>query len=162
MAAPDMTDAAFLDLLYVELLKRAPRPNEKASWIARLGNGLSDREAILRFVASPEYKRLNAVVPGHAPGHFYSPVVNPEEVRAYWERSAKKDVEDLAGVAIDLETMRTLWRRCRPFLQPLRFNAEAGGATRYYTSDRRYPSGDAFVLAAMMFDRRPRRIVEIG
>jgi predicted O-methyltransferase YrrM len=58
--------------------------------------------------------------------------------------------------------MRALWRRCRPFLQNLHFDAQAGGRTRYYTNDRRYPSGDAFVLAAMMSDRRPRRIVEIG
>ena len=149
-------------MLFTQLLRRAPRPGEKASWIARLGEGFSDREVILRFVSSPEYKQLNAVIPGHAPGHFYSPVVNPEEARGYWERSSKKDVDDLAGTPIDIEAMRALWRRCRPFLQSLRFAAEAGGATRYYTSDRRYPSGDAFVLAAMIFDRRPRRIVEIG
>lgn len=160
--SPDLSDEVFVDMLYAQLLKRAPRPNEIASWTAKLGEGMSDRQALRRFIASPEYKRLNEVVPGHAPGHFYSPVVNPEEIRDYWERSSQKDVEDLAGVPIDLEAMRALWRRCRPFLQALRFGVEAGGATRYYTSDRRYPSGDAFVLAAMISDRRPQRIVEIG
>jgi hypothetical protein len=46
-----------------------------------------------RFTESPEYKRLNEVVPGHSPGHFYSLIVDPEEARDYWERSSKKRVE---------------------------------------------------------------------
>jgi len=157
-----LADDAFVDLMFAELLRRVPRPDEKEGWIRRLGAGLSDRDAMRLFVGSPEYQRLHAVVPGHPPGHFYSPIVNPEEVRSYWERSAGKDVADLPGLRIDLEAMRALWRRRLPFLRELRFARDPGGATRYYTSDRRYPSGDAFVLAAMIADRRPRRIVEIG
>ena len=48
--SPDLSDDAFVDMLYAQLLKRAPRPNEIASWTAKLGEGMSDRQALRRSI----------------------------------------------------------------------------------------------------------------
>ena len=152
----------FVASLFEHLLHRQPRPDEVASWAAQLQQGMSDREMFRRFVQSPEFKTRNTVKPGHPPGHFYSPIVNPAEVLNYWTHSTAQDVGDLLGIKVDLGQMEQLWRTQQDFIRSIKFSVEAGGGSRYYHSDGRYPSGDAIVLSMMMNVFRPASIIEIG
>lgn len=154
--------SAFVVSLFEHLLHRQPRPDEVAQWAARLDAGMADRDVFRRFISSVEFKARNAVKPGHPPGHFYSPIVNPDDVKDYWARSAAQNVGDLVGIDIDLPKMERLCYEQVSFIQSMKFSAEAGGETRYYHSDGRYPSGDAIVLAMMMNVYKPRAIIEIG
>ncbi len=154
--------SSFVQMAYEHLLHRTPQPREADHWITLIVNGMTEGDVFRRIVAGPEYRLRNAVTPGHAPGHFYSPVVNPDEVQDYWAKSSAQGVESLLGIDIDMGAMTDFWDRSLEFMRSLDFSSGAGGHSRYYLSDGRYPPGDALVLGAMLNAFRPRLIYEIG
>jgi predicted O-methyltransferase YrrM len=162
LAAQTTAAHAFITSLFTHLLMRAPRPAEIEHWLETLLRGTPEREVFDRFVRSPEFLEKHRVVPGHPPGHYYSPVVDPESVREYWKRSASLKAGELAGLPVDVERMIAFWQRNAECIRLAPFTEEPGGATRYYSSDGRYPKGDAIVLMCMIHTYRPTRIIEIG
>ncbi len=164
LSDPEFSERAslFVQMAYEHLLHRTPQPREAGHWITLMVSGMADGEVFRRIVEGPEYKRRNAVTPGHPPGHFYSPIVNPDEVQDYWARSSSQGVESLLGIDIDMAEMTRFWNRSLGFMRSLDFSPDAGGRSRYHLSDGRYPPGDALVLGAMLNAFRPRLIYEIG
>ena len=148
--------------LFTHLLDRPARPRELEHWASILAGGRPEREVFQLFLSGKEYGDKTKVIPGFPSGHFYSPVVDPKEVRTYWERSSRRDVSELHGIDLDIGAMSDFWTRNEECLRGAPFTKNPGGATRYYYSDRRYPLGDALVLMAMINTYRPSRIVEIG
>jgi predicted O-methyltransferase YrrM len=162
-----LTDAEAERLSYVEslfehLLLRKPRAPERDSWLHVLQRGLPERELFKIFVRSKEYLEKHKVVPGFPDGHYYSPVVCPDDVLSYWERSSTLTAHDLSGIDLDLKAMTDFWRQNEACLRAAPFSEEPGSETRYYYSDGRYPKGDALVLMCMINTFRPKRIIEIG
>jgi predicted O-methyltransferase YrrM len=153
---------AFIEGLYDHLLLRKPRPAEIEKWLKLLLGGMAERDLFARFVLSPEYKQKHMVIPGFPDGHFYSPVVLPEEVRSYWEQSSALQAKDLSGLELDLDAMTAFWMQNAACIGAAPFTDEPGGSTRYYYNDGRYPKGDALLLMAMINAARPKRIIEIG
>lgn len=156
------SDAEFVSALFSHLLKRNPRLEERDAWVQVVQTCMSDREVMFKFTKSAEFRKLNEIVPGHIPGHFYSPIVKTDEIGEYFARSSNISASEIEGIGINLAEMKSIWAHSLDFLKTLRFSSKTQEMTRYYTGDQRYPFGDVLVLAAMMFKHRPKRIIEIG
>lgn len=99
----------------------------------------------------------------YAPGHFYSAICDPDEVRLRYQDPAhvKKKVE-LPG--IDLQEIRQLdrWNDWREVLRTVPFPYDPTPTFRYHFNNAQYGAGDAIPLFCMIGALRPKRIVEIG
>jgi predicted O-methyltransferase YrrM len=96
------------------------------------------------------------------PGHFFSPVVDPDEIGDYYRMSASAEPHDLAGIDFHLDDMVAFWTRNRDFIAATPFTSEPDGKHRYHYRGPPFPEGDAITLRAMIGHFRPRRIIEIG
>lgn len=114
---------------------------------------LADLERLRTLVA-----QAGADVPVAFPnGHFYSPVVDPREPRlgALLRRAARispRWLEQANG------PMRALYERLGRHREALAFL----GSGRYRGLNPSFWPGDAWVLAAMLLEFRPKRVVEAG
>jgi hypothetical protein len=95
------------------------------------------------------------------PGHFYSPIVNPAELHHYVRALANVGAE-ITGISIDRDAMIATWERLVPLLTTAPFADMQTAGSRYFYDNQAYGFGDAVVLQAMIRDRRPKRLVEIG
>lgn len=97
-----------------------------------------------------------------APGHFYSPVPDPEEVERHAAALFGARTE-LPGVELgtdgQLALARGLLEHLTEFDPPLERDLARG---RYWSNNDFYPFGDAAVLSFVVRERRPRLAVEIG
>lgn len=97
------------------------------------------------------------------PGHYYSPICAPEEVRQrYQPPEALRDQAPPAGIALNDAEQRALWAAWKPILDDLPFGPEPRDGLRYYSDNRFFAAGDGTVLTAMIRHHQPRRIVEVG
>lgn len=158
----DAEDVAYIGHLYRVFLGRAPRAEEQDRWMAALRGGMSDRDAFHRFRTSKEHLNRMRVTPAHPPGHYYSPVVDPDDAQKYWTVSRDLDPRRLRGITLSMSKMRTLWNQLAPFIATTSFPETQEDRCRYYAKNNVYPIGDATILRAMMFAMKPQRIVEIG
>jgi predicted O-methyltransferase YrrM len=148
--------------VFEHLLFREPKPQELADWMEKLRAGLKEREFYYRILNHPDYGKRPRVVPGHVPGHYYSPIADPAEVEDYWKISASLSARDLTGIALDLTEMREIWAKNAQFMKSLNFTEKPGGASRYYYDNEIFHNGDAIILAGMLNHFRPKRVIEIG
>ena len=148
--------------LYQQLLGRSPSKEEERRWNLALGGSQDVANMLRAMVESPAYIRRNRVKCWWPTGHFYSPVVDPESVKEYLERSRRVDPADIAGIDLSVTEMVRFWSANRAFIAATPFTSEPKDSLRYYWSDSPYPIGDAVTLRAMIGAYRPRRIIEIG
>ncbi|QYK40370.1 MAG: class I SAM-dependent methyltransferase [Paracoccaceae bacterium] len=154
---------ADLQRLAQHLLKRSLRPGELANWLRRAERErLGFAQAFDLMVASPEYQSRAGVDPEHPPGHYYSPIVNPAEVRTFFSVDRRQPIDSVAGLSIRDADLRAEFDRLRPFISSHRFPKTKTEGARYYTENGIFTVGDAIVLAAMIARHRPKRIIEIG
>lgn len=95
------------------------------------------------------------------PGHFYSPVVDPQELRRlpFAETVAGDTFE---GLNIADSVMAETFSRVIGHYPLLDFPEEPASSHRYYYNNDFFSYGDAIMLACMIRERRPRRIIEVG
>ncbi len=149
--------------LYKYFLKRDPGPAEFASWVKVASSGTPVSQIIESFGNCEEYKRANVVVPFWPPGHYYSPIVAPDEdVRAYMASQAQR--VGTAPAAIDMAPgdMRAFFVENYRFMASAQFPQNQSDRFRYYSDNQVFPLGDALVLRTMIDVLRPRQIIEIG
>jgi len=158
----DTERLSYLESLFEHLLLRKPNPAELQRWLQALQRGLPERDVFKMFLNSKEYLEKHKVLPGFPDGHYYSPVVCPDDVLAYWQRSSALGAHELSGIELDLDSMTDFWRQNAACIRAAPFSDEPGAETRYYYNDGRYPKGDALVLMCMINTFRPKRIIEIG
>jgi SAM-dependent methyltransferase len=98
-----------------------------------------------------------------APGHFYSPIVDPNKAALYLERKALSPVPDsLPGLTLDRATMRSMWQKLLPYLVSAPFTTQKSANLRYCYENPNYSYGDGSVLHAMLRQYRPKRVIEVG
>jgi hypothetical protein len=152
----------YIDSLFKSVLHRAPRENELQHWSVMLSRGLDPRELPAKLAASDEFSRLakrakSLFVP---PGHFYSPIVDVDDVR---ERFGKVQPNvPPAAIKIDGEAMKKTWSDLLPYLCETPFPEDVDPAWRYHFKNPAFGYGDGSILHAMLRCHQPRRIVEIG
>lgn len=158
-AEPDV----LLDIL-TRVFGRRPRGDQLERWQERLDQNVPARRFLRMLAASKPYAE-NAGVGAHSPpGHFYSPVVDPGQIEAYYARSAATSVDDLraSGIAIDLDAMRAFWDTQRGFIAASPWTQDPASGHRYFYDGGPYPRGDANTVRAIINRFRPRRVIEIG
>jgi predicted O-methyltransferase YrrM len=143
------------------LLHRKATPEEQARWQAEMRKGLQAHDFMQAILDSPEFKRMQAVVPKYRIGHYYSPVVDPRFAEPY---VAKVDPNQrhLPGIRIDDDAMVQLWRSFDPFLKPRPFPIEQTEGHRYWFANRAYAFTDGTALHCMLRHLDPKRVIEVG
>lgn len=98
------------------------------------------------------------------PGHFYSPVPDPDDVLRYWhDPDHGHATPSLPGIGTDLAAERALWESWAGFrADPGPALAPARRQRFRLQGNRHYAMGDALVYESMLRGTRPRRLIEIG
>jgi hypothetical protein len=165
MMAPSLGDAErFVRNLYLGILRREPEPDALRHWAGQVEQGLELNAVVEAFLNSDEFQnqRWRARL-AYPPGHFYSPVVSPEDIAAGFRRRAQEPVPaGLPGIAISLDDQVALWRRMVPLLAEIPFPDDPAAGFRYHFRNDAYGYGDASVLYAMLRLFAPRRLIEVG
>lgn len=111
---------------------------------------------------SEENRKLNQLQ-GFAPGHFYSPVVDPGSIvireAAIW---ARRDAGQLTGIDLRTEEQLELISQFIQYYPELPYTQEKDPLVRYYFHNDYYTHNDAVVLYSLMRHIKPKRIIEIG
>jgi predicted O-methyltransferase YrrM len=100
------------------------------------------------------------------PGHFYSPHVDVEDVRARETQVFGGDPALLSAIDLRLEAQWALFDQLSPTLRDIalhstREEAVAAGR-RYWSLNPAFGDGDATVLTAILRHLRPSRLIELG
>jgi predicted O-methyltransferase YrrM len=159
----EMNDESLVRALYQAILQREPSPSETLHWVPDVQQQRYF-EVINEFVTSEEGRaaagrKLNLYVP---PGHFYSPIVDTDELRRTPPVFADSANATMPALAIDGERMRAFWNDCAGLRAALPFPAEKREGLRYFYENESFSYGDAVVLYLMLRAHRPRRIIEVG
>ena len=157
----DADERALHDVL-LRLFGRTPTDTELASWLTRLEAGMSARQFVDQVSRGRGFLANSAVRTKNPAGHFYSPVVDPDQVRGYVERERAAGLEGVAGIAFPLEDMARFWQANLAHIQSAPFADTDDGVHRYCYEGGPYNGGDGTVLWTMIHQFRPRRIIEIG
>ncbi len=144
--------SAFVASLYKALLGRCPEASQLDRWTKFLiDEQKSPEQLFYRLVNSKQYQqRAPCCFP---PGHYYSPIVNPDDqVRAYLTKA-----DNLAGLDVSLERMEKIWTRCASIIGGMQVREGAR-----FSDQHMFPYGDATALRAMLWDLKPKRVIEVG
>jgi predicted O-methyltransferase YrrM len=148
-----------LEQVLLRLWGRSPKQADLERIGQNIESGLTAK-AFLRQMAGSKPFLANRQVRCHNPaGHFYSPVVDPDEVRDYYAMSSL--AEELPGIELPIETMIQFWRASADFIRSCPFSDRAG-ENRYGYTEGPFNYGDGITLRAMIGYFRPKRIIEIG
>lgn len=155
--------AADVQRLASVLLKRDLRPRELENWVARARRERLDFSGLFdAMLALPEYQTRAGVMPGHPPGHYYSPVVDTEELRRHFKVDRLQPIGGLRGLDLDEAALLEHFDTLAPYIAMHRFPLAKQDGERYFIENGIYPLGDAIILAAMTAHYRPQRVIEIG
>lgn len=148
--------------LYSHLLLRRPNERELAYWATAVMGPLSPIETFRKFTVSQEYRSKRRVKSVFPSGHYHSPMVDPAKTADYYAFSSNTAPSELHGIQISTAAMEHFWDRNADCIKDTPFTELPCGSNRYCYSGGPFPWGDAITLRAMINDRRPTRIVEIG
>ena len=162
MMAQDEADE-IVERLYKYVLQRDPSDQEREHWGTVVRQGVPFSKLLDTFGGSQEFKLRNGVKPFFAPGHYYSPIVNPDEdVRRYMLAQPHRVGRAPKEITFDLARMQAFFASHAAFMFAATFTAQQTTMHRYYADNGGFPLGDALVLRAMIKHARPRRIIEVG
>jgi hypothetical protein len=99
---------------------------------------------------------------GYPPGHFYSPVVDVEDVHAIRAVRERLSAGPPAGVVFDPGAMKAMMKRLAAHHSLFPFHKDRGGANRFYYDNPFFGCHDASVYFSMLLEFRPKRVVEMG
>jgi predicted O-methyltransferase YrrM len=147
---------------YRRILRREPDAAELETWTEAVRH-IGPTALIERFFDSDEYLNRNRVGDRveFACGHYYSPVVDPEGLKASGFR-VDRTVDTLPGLDLRPAEQEAFWERRLAAMNAAPFPARETPGRRYYAENDVYAWGDALVLLAMFHEHRPKRVVEIG
>ncbi|MFT6225106.1 MAG: putative O-methyltransferase YrrM [Paracoccaceae bacterium] len=148
--------------LLLRVLGQTPRPQQVEHWEARLKNKPGVQQFVTQLMRSPPVQSTKFVRTKNPPGHFFSPVVDPDLVSEYVETNRSAGHHDLGGIDFHLDDMVTFWNRNKEVIASTPFPETPDPAFRYNFTGGPYSYGDATTLRAMIADLKPKRIVEIG
>jgi predicted O-methyltransferase YrrM len=95
------------------------------------------------------------------PGHFYSPIVHPTQLRAS-SFDRRRAADKLLGIDLDFAAMEDLSDRLAKHQEGLDFPSLPIATHRYHRENGMYDIGDATILACMLRHFGPKQIIEVG
>ena len=149
--------------LYRYMLQREPGPEEQEFWGNIVLRGMPLIKLLDAFGQSEEFKQRHSVIPYFAPGHYYSPIVNPDDdVRRYMLAQLERVGPVPKEIAFSPAAMQAFFAHEADFMAAASFPSQKGPRHRYYAENGGFPLGDALVLRAMIKHANPHRIIEVG
>src|SRR5258708_2175183 len=98
----------------------------------------------------------------YRPGHFYSPVVNLDELEKNRDRIWKKN-RNLTGINLNEERQYAFIDSLMEASKIIPFTDNPASSNyRYYSDNKTYAYADGLVLFASLLKYRPKRVVEVG
>ena len=118
----------------------------------------------MKFFRSPKPKKQSpqAGKTWVPPGHFYSPIPAPEEIRERESSIFDRSRQAVPGIDLNLEGQLELLDKFKPFYEEQPFTAEKAEGNRYFFENPYYLYSDAIFLYSIIRNFRPRNIIEIG
>jgi hypothetical protein len=100
----------------------------------------------------------------YAPGHFYSPIPNREEVAEVIAgiRARSTDNGALPGIVLNGDRQLQVLKTFESFYRDLPFPEEQTDGCRYYYRGSPYPYPDAIFLYSFLRYAKPKQIIEVG
>ena len=149
--------------LYLGMLHREQDAESAAGWVRALVGGMGPADVAEAFLNCEEFRKDSGVKLWVAPGHFYSPIVDPVEAERELRRvESIPPPAALASIHIDAQEMARTWQELVPLLSTAPFGAVPVPPLNYAYENPNYRWGDGIVLQAMIRFHRPKRIIEIG
>ena len=151
--------------LFVHILDRARvGEDELAHWADYLQRTNDPIGTFNRFVQSEEGQQRmrlrTSTRTAYPPGHFYSPVVDRDEITANHHRIFGP--RTLPGIDLRSGEQEQLFKLLAPHFANMPFLELPGGHDRYHYLNSSYNFGDACIYWSMLAHLRPARIVEVG
>jgi hypothetical protein len=152
----------FIRSLHQELLGRDVDDEALEVRVRELAH-LSAEEVFAVFAGSDEYRQLRArAVPLFVPpGHFYSPVTDPEALRREAGRIFGR-AEAPAGVDLRAAAQLDYAGQLAEHYPTLAFAPGPQPGLRYHYDNPAFSYGDAIVLAGTLLIHRPAHVIEVG
>ena len=153
---------SLLSNLYRAILHREPKQDELQRFEVLSSNDMDLDKIVCQLMGTAEFKtvqdKLSKLL--FKPGHFYSPIVNVEEIEeAFLNRIIP---ESLPGIDINNDSMMRLWNDLLPYLHQIPFGDEKSKNLKYHFNNPAFSYGDGSILYAMLRHFKPKRYVEIG
>ena len=97
-------------------------------------------------------------------GHFYSPMVDPTDPNVVKVLETFSDLElpQHSGICLDVDAMKCTMKRLARHYGRLPYTSVKHSDHQYYYENPSFSYGDAIILALMMLEFRPKRLVEVG
>ncbi len=99
----------------------------------------------------------------YAPGHYYSPIVNVEEVKnkenEIWQHPM---IDGIAGIDLNTEAQIALINELKKYYADIPFSSFKDANRRYYFENDLYSYTDAIILYSFIRHFKPKRIIEAG
>jgi predicted O-methyltransferase YrrM len=95
-------------------------------------------------------------------GHYYSPIVSPEEMEKRKDEIWKAPVNSIPGIDLRESEQLKLLESFKSYYAKLPFEAEAKEGLRYQYANSMYSYSDGIMLFSMMMHFKPKRIIEVG
>ncbi len=96
------------------------------------------------------------------PGHFYSPIPDPQAIARRADRLFDRRLRELPGIDLAREEQIAYGAELFAAYRDDYFPEHSTGARRYYWRNDYFPFGDAFYTDRFVRTVGPRRIVEVG
>lgn len=97
-----------------------------------------------------------------SPGHFYSPIPSPDEVRRRESEIFADPPPTLPGIDMNAEAQFALVQELQAFYAEMPFPRVKSDGTRYWFDNWAFSYADAIFLYSMLRHLRPQRVIEIG
>lgn len=97
-----------------------------------------------------------------APGHFYSPIPDVDDLEARSATLFDASTPDLPGVNLNAPAQLELLERLASLYDPAALPDQPRPGRRYHLDNEYFSYGDGIVLHLLMRHLRPRRVVEVG
>jgi hypothetical protein len=99
---------------------------------------------------------------GYPPGHFYSPVVDIDDIHAISESRDRLLAPLPAGIDIDAGRILEMMRRLASYHSHFPFPRNKTEPFRFYFGNAFFGVHDASILFSILLAFRPRRVIEVG
>jgi hypothetical protein len=96
----------------------------------------------------------------YKPGHYYSPIPDVREISAR-EESVFATPDTIDGVDLNLSKQRDYLLMLKPLINDTKFSTIQAN-DYYYTDNGFFVESDALYYQAILRNRKPRRLIEIG
>lgn len=120
---------------------------------------LRNPQQLQTVAAAPEEKQISQLFP---PGHFYSPIADPADLKARAERIWAPATK-LVGIDLNVDEQLELLRQLEQYQETVEYPVEQpDNPSAYFYKNDQFPVLDAEFLHAALCHFRPRSVIEVG